>query len=282
MKTSSSRRRTSERAAASRAVVFIVALASTGCSPAADFDRRADALGLTRLAVAGSGFEHVVYSNNKGEPGTIHIYLDGDGLPAVAGWPASDPTPRRSLALDLLARDPAPSAYLGRPCYHGKSTAPSCSDTYWTSQRYSETVVASLASATRRILDAGSHDGIVWIGYSGGGVLAVLLAPRFRETRAVVTIAANLDIDAWADHHGYERLAESLNPAAKPRLPDAVLVRHHVGGRDRVVPPAVTAAGLGGRDADVVLYEGFDHVCCWREAWPDILARLAEDLAALD
>lgn len=260
------------------AATLILLAAVVACSPAADFDRRAKMLRLDRFTVAGSGFEHVGYRKNRSKAGILHVYLDGDGTPSIAGWPTQDPTPRRSLVLDLMVQDPAASVYLGRPCYHGLDSDVSCSRAYWTSARYSETVVASLENATRRILDEGSFDGVVWIGYSGGGTLAVLLALRFPETRAVVTIAANLDIDAWADLHGYERLVDSLNPATIAELPEDVLVRHYVGERDRVVPPALTMAGVRGAGDEVVVSKGFDHVCCWAKRWPDILAHLAEDL----
>ena len=60
------------------------------------------------------------------------------------------------------------------------------------------------------------HRSIVLIGHSGGGTLAVLLAPRIEDVSGVVSIAANLDIDAWADHHNYDRLTGSLNPNSQP------------------------------------------------------------------
>jgi pimeloyl-ACP methyl ester carboxylesterase len=80
-------------------------------------------------------------------------------------------------------------------------------------RRYSATVVSSMAVALERLLAEREIDRLAWMGYSGGGVLAMLLAPRFPQTQAIVTVAANRDIDAWADHHGYLRLAGSLNPA---------------------------------------------------------------------
>ena len=48
-----------------------------------------------------------------------------------------------------------------------------------------------------RIVEAEDVDEIVWFGYSGGGALAVLLALRFPQSVAVITVAANLDIDGW-------------------------------------------------------------------------------------
>ena len=72
-----------------------------------------------------------------------------------------------------------------------------------------------MAAALRGILRAGGHHRVAWFGHSGGGTLAVLLAPRFAETTDVVTIAAKLEIDAWAGLHGHARLAGSIEPGPR-------------------------------------------------------------------
>jgi pimeloyl-ACP methyl ester carboxylesterase len=113
---------------------------------------------------------------------------------------------------------------------------------------------------------------LVLFGHSGGGVLAVLLASRLPQTRAVVTIGANLDIDAWTDMHGYSRLGESLNPAVEPVLDSSIAQLHLIGGRDRNVPPRLLQPYLIRQpDAQVVVMPGYDHVCCWRDLWPKVL-----------
>ena len=136
-----------------------------------------------------------------------------------------------------------------------------------------------MEAAVRRLMAQGRYERIAWFGHSGGGALAVFLAARFRATAAVVTIAGNLDTDAWADHHGYERLAGSLNPARQPALPRHILQLHYAGGGDKVVPPHVTQRGVNGDRAKLILVEDFDHVCCWEEAWPEILTEVTRYLA---
>ena len=205
---------------------------------------------------------------------SLHVYVDGDGTPFVGSRPAADPTPRTPLVLDLMALDPAPSVYLGRPCYHGRAATPGCGKALWTAERYSPAVVDSMVAALRRILRAGGHDRMAFFGHSGGGTLAVLMAPRFAETTDLVTIAANLEIDAWADLHGYARLAGSVNPAREPPLPSRIRQRHYVGDADRRVPADVTARGPIPPES-VTIVAGYDHVCCWREIWPSVLAEVA-------
>lgn len=243
-------------------------------SPALRLSRHALSLDMLAEVVPGTEFRHVAFRQARAPSRSLHVYLDGDGTPWVRGRPAPDPTPRSPLVLDLMALDPAPSVYLGRPCYHGLAATPPCSSALWTGERYSPAVVTSMAAALRHILREGGFDHVAWFGYSGGGTLAVLLAPRFPETTDVVTIAANLEIDAWADLHGYARLTGSVNPATQPPLPAAIRQRHYVGSNDRRVPRDVTARGPIG-PGTVTVVPGYDHVCCWSAIWPAVLADVA-------
>jgi pimeloyl-ACP methyl ester carboxylesterase len=245
-----------------------------GCAgPAERFAERASALGFRAARVEGEGFAHIVYRPAGPLPDrgrVLHVYLDGDGTPWERGRPAADPTPREPLVLRLMALDPAPKVYLGRPCYHGLAVAPPCAPALWTDARYSEVVVVSMAAAARRLLAVTGHAEIVWLGYSGGGALAMLLAARMAETAGVITVAANLDVDGWADLHSYSRLAGSLSPARLPPLPPRIYQRHYAGGRDQVVPPGIVAGGDILPETLRVIPE-YDHACCWVELWPRVL-----------
>ena len=254
--------------------VACLLLISAACaSPSSHFSRRVVALGLEEGRVRGEPFEHLLVRSPSPAGARLHVYLEGDGTPWLGGLPARDPTPRRPLALSLMAQDPAASLYLGRPCYHGVGEGPSCPDTLWTSARYSETVLTSMAAAIRRIVAAEGIQELVWFGYSGGGTLAVLLASRVPQSVAVITVAANLDIDAWTDLHGDRRLVGSLNPVRQPPLPDRIVQIHYTGGRDRVVPAEIVRRGVTG-GARLVVEPRFDHVCGWAASWPRILGEV--------
>lgn len=230
-------------------------------------------MGFTRSLVAGSAFKHVLYAKSGNINSHLHIYLDGDGTPWIAGRPADDPTPRDLLVLTLMALDPAPAVYVGRPCYHGFAAENGCPSRLWLSERYSAEVVFSLAAVVAKLIDRKGVSKIVWFGYSGGGALAVLLAPRFSQTQAVVTIAANLDTQAWAKYAGAD-LIESLNPASGPPLPHTIRQYHYAGSKDGVVPPALmikAAEKLGSR---LIVIPDYGHVCCWRALWPTLLDHL--------
>jgi pimeloyl-ACP methyl ester carboxylesterase len=133
-----------------------------------------------------------------------------------------------------------------------------------------------MAAAIEQFLATHAYDSITLIGFSGGGVLAMLLAERLKQTETVVTIAANLDISAWADHHGYTRLRGSLNPATQPALPPHIRQIHIAGGRDLQVPAHLSqSTALRGPNAQFLIVPEFSHRCCWESHWPAVLTRLA-------
>jgi pimeloyl-ACP methyl ester carboxylesterase len=213
--------------------------------------------------------------NWKGS-GPINVYLEGDGLPWITRTRiAKDPTPRIALARRFMARDPGPSLYLGRPCYHGLAQSPGCSPWLWTHGRYSEEVVESMVAALRRTLGPETDRELTLIGFSGGGVLAMLIAARMEQVTSVVTIAANLDLNAWADQHGFSRLSGSLNPATEPPLPARIQQTHLAGGRDLRVPADLSNSVAARQpSARFLVIPDFDHNCCWEQAWPGILAEV--------
>ena len=256
----------------------LLILLLAGCaSPSRRIDEMATGWGLANQKLQGDGFELLVYRNRNTRPDKVlHVYLEGDGTPWITrSRVAEDPTSRNPLALRLMALDPAPALYLTRPCYNDSAQAHSCNPWLWTSGRYSETVVASMASALRNLIEAEAVKGIVLIGYSGGGVLAWLLAQRVPEVRTLVTIAANLDIDRWTDRHGYSRLTSSLNPAAGPTMRQGIEQWHLVGNTDTNVPPEIIGALSKqlGPEARVLRLPS-DHHCCWLRLWPQILRQL--------
>jgi len=243
-------------------------------APATSFDGEAQRLGLAPGEIEGAGHRLRTYANthlqtSPAHPADarLHVYLDGDGRPFMRRLQvARDPTPRDPLTLQLLAADPGPAIYLGRPCYHGRDA--DCDPRLWTTARYGDTIVGSLTAAIAAIIEERAPARVVLIGYSGGGALAVLIADRLQSVDAVVTIAANLDTDAWTRHHGYTPLVESLNPA-RADWQRQVAQLHFAGAVDTNVPPDLQAAFAARLpDAEFRTVEGFGHRCCWVDAWP--------------
>jgi hypothetical protein len=253
-------------------------LLGTCTMPHERIEMEAARLGFDKQVVRGDGFDHVVYQR-AGEldrsSGRLHVYLEGDGTPWRTRTEASqDPTPRNPLTLRLMAQDDAPALYLGRPCYFGLARSSGCHPGLWTHRRYGPKVVDSMAAALSRLLAPIPETELWLIGYSGGGTLAMLLAERFPQTSAIITVAGNLDVGRWTDHHKYTPLVGSLDPARRPPLRGVKQV-HFVGGRDSTVPPKITRAFVGRQGVNVFLieYAEFDHRCCWESVWPILLDR---------
>jgi len=261
-----------------RATFFLLLACSflAGCAtPSERFAATAAKLGLEQESIDSGLFQQRIFSNararNAKAPGTLHVYLDGDGTPWLhQHWKAADPTSRNPLILQLLHRDDKPAILLGRPCYHGFSNVPPCQDKYWTSQRYSRKIVTSMTRALKKWLKKHAFDNVVLIGFSGGGVLAVLMAPDLPQVTTVVTVAANLDVAEWSRHHSYTPLEYSLNPAELQLSGEAEQI-HIAGAEDRNVPAYIIKTYARQHHGRYLSLPGQDHHCCWLEVWPEIL-----------
>ena len=258
-------------------ILALSVLGSMGCATSQSrVNHLAQEAGFARRLVPGKDFEHIVYEHKLDTVSTaeFHIYIDGDGTPWVAGrYPSANPTPRRPIALEMMAEDPAPAIYLGRPCYFGLELSANCSVEFWTSRRYSPEVVASMLSVIHHYRQVYGAKKIVLIGYSGGGTLAALLARDLRQPVFLLTIAANLDTELWTELRDFLPLAGSLNPIHY-RADTAQIPQLHLAGlQDKAVPVAVTESYTSGLDTQLSrYYPDFDHACCWLELWPEILA----------
>ena len=255
-----------------------VAVFLCGCTTLAErADHAASGFGFQRFELEGEPFRHVAYFKPGMDEATLHVYIEHDGTPWTSSTqPAADPTPRRLLMLELMAMDRAPALYLGRPCYFGGAAQPPCEAIWWTHRRFSRQVIVSMEAALGSFLRG--HPGyrnIEFYGFSGGGVIATLMAAEVPGTRRLVTVASPLDIDAWTMRHQYTPLTGSLSPVQQPPLPAGIAQFHLVGADDKVViSEMIRPFVLQQPDAELVEVAGFDHYCCWERIWiPAILGQ---------
>ncbi|MBF0184835.1 MAG: alpha/beta hydrolase [Magnetococcales bacterium] len=210
----------------------------------------------------------------------LTVYLEGDGLAWITPTRLSDdPTPKNPLALLLAAQDRSPSvAYLARPCqYVRKEVADPCAPRYWSNARYAPEVVEALAQAIRRLLQQAGATRLRLVGYSGGGTLALLLAPTLQPEH-VVTVAAVLDTEAWTGHHQLSPLNLSLNPSSRLGEITHIQQTHWLGGQDAVVPKQLSYQALSAlphlRHQSLREVGAFTHHCCWSDHWPSLLQQM--------
>jgi hypothetical protein len=255
-----------------------------GCTTAAD---RALGLaqrrGMETAIVQGTTFRHLIVQSRDLPTDVLYVFIDGDGTPWGYGGTevARDPTPHRALALELALHTAHSDLYLGRPCHFQSGSDPACTPPVWTSGRYSSAVVDSMAAVVNRSASDGGYRRVVLIGYSGGGTLAVLLVPRVPAARAVITIAANLDVAAWSQWHRYLPLDGSLDPAQQPPLPSTIFQWHLVGGRDLNVPERLVRRYVDTLDVDSVWrFPTYDHTCCWVQQWAQLMQQIDATIAA--
>jgi pimeloyl-ACP methyl ester carboxylesterase len=207
------------------------------------------------------------------------VYIEGDG----AAWstpyhPPGDPTPTRPVALALAAADPAATViYLGRPCQYLEAIAlQACDSAYWTERRFAPEVIEAYSAALTRLKQLTGTSRMRLHGYSGGGVIAALLATRRDDVEALVTVAAPLSLATWLAVHDASPLRGSLDPGEtnkNGRSPPGV---HFVGSDDRTVPPAVVEDFVRRAGGRMEVVPGYDHECCWVRDWPDLLQRVTD------
>lgn len=207
---------------------------------------------------------------------TLTVYIEGDGFAwASRSQPSSDPTPRTPVALQLaLAQLQGQAVYLARPCQFIDAQKTGCHQRYWTDARFAPQVVQSMNEAVDEMKQVFKAKEIVLVGYSGGGAIAALLATRRDDVVRLVTVAGNLDHEAWTRHHRVSKLSGSLNPALEAAGLGALPQTHFIGSKDKVITPMLAnqwPVPIRGSDsANVIVVQEFDHVCCWVENWTEL------------
>jgi hypothetical protein len=216
-----------------------------------------------------------LYLSRKNET-TLKVFIEGDGRPWVGGKNIRlDPSPQRLLAMELLLNTSGDRLYLGRPCYF-QTNDKRCHFKYWTSDRYSHEIINSMANIIEQKMLDGSYQNLLIIGHSGGGTIAALLACKTTISPSIITLAANLDIQRWAETHSWSTLTGSQNPANLPSNCKKSNAYHFYGDEDENVP-AISAQKffIEGKSQRFII-EGADHQN-WPLFWVEIKAMLAEN-----
>ncbi|HFD12128.1 MAG TPA: alpha/beta hydrolase [Crenotrichaceae bacterium] len=260
---------------------FTILLLASCTVPEIQLEQQAAANGFTQNKLTSNGFLLTVFKNKPiCNNNQLHVYLAGDGKPWLySRQVARNPTPDYSLTLELMRSDKTSSLYLGRPCYHGEHDSEICHPLYWTHWRYSNTVVDAMKNALQNLLEAYPDCRVTVIGYSGGGSLAMLLAPKLSMVQRVITLSGNLNVAAWARLHGYSLLTGSLDPAVEPALPPTIQQIHLIGEDDENIPAEIVLPVLALQPDPVILrFPNVDHHCCWIEIWSEIVNHLETDI----
>lgn len=254
-----------------RCLLVLLTLAVTACS----FQSLPDVHNARSRVIGGAGFSHVVIEQPRSvtlADEVVHLYIDGDGRPFINRTTvAADPSPRQSQVLRWMLQDANLSYYLGRPCYLGMARQDDCESRWWTTDRYADPVVVSMVAAARQLLEGRR---VILIGYSGGGNIALHMAGRLENVQGLITIAANLDTEAWTKHHGYTPLTIESRPLEALDAVRQIPQMHLLGGRDKNVPVVLTGRLAVATNPTFCVIERFTHDCCWERKWPQLLVAM--------
>lgn len=199
-------------------------------------------------------------------PAYLWIVIEGDGR----AWlnmrePSMDPTPVDAVGW-RLAKDISQKTvlYLARPCqYVSSDELDACSVSDWTDGRFAEKWVQRLDAAVDQAKRMTQARQIVLAGYSGGGVMAALLAARRDDVALLLTVASPLDHAAWTSYHKVTPLNASLSVVAVQQKLSRLPQLHVVGADDKIVPPFLLQDFLRGypvaTPAELVTLPGIDH-----------------------
>ena len=196
------------------------------------------------------------------------IYIEGDGYAYNKyGRPSNDPTPRGTLLRELAFDDKnANVVYLARPCQYIKSDI--CSQRHWTTARFAPEVINAEYQAVKQI--AGDND-IILVGFSGGAQVAGLIASAKQglKIKKIITIAGNLDHQAWVKYHDLSPLNESLNLADYYDIFINIPQIHYVGEKDEIIPPSLVKQFIK-NNAPVIIVPNATHNNGWSIVFDEI------------
>jgi pimeloyl-ACP methyl ester carboxylesterase len=210
---------------------------------------------------------------------TLDVYIEGDGY----AWrnlttPSHDPTPLDPIALHMaIAARNGAVLYLARPCQYQRAGAKDgCNVAYWTSHRFAPEVVDSLNNAINKHASRIGAKRLRVIGYSGGGVLAALVAAKRNDVDLLVTAAAPLDHAAWTTHHDVTPLRGSLNPVDFAGSLGRIRQIHLLGEDDKTTPLSVLESYRkrlpSNAPIEIRSIKKFSHSCCWSERWNELVS----------
>ncbi len=272
--------RTGQSALLRLAAFILPAALLAGCvASGADRDATAAAIarsgGLAPAVDPGGPFDLQLYRRDSTAPGPLFVYIEGDGAAYLdPRTPSSDPTPIDPLALRLAAADPGTAvAYVARPCQFAPGRSDRhCAIADWTNRRFSPEAVAAVDDAIAREHARAPARPLVLIGYSGGGVIAALVATRRSDVALLITIAAPLDIVDWTHRLALSPLTGSRSPLDDAAALAKVRQVDFAGERDATVPVETIRGAVAKLQpgARLVVVPGFDHTCCWLRDWPQL------------
>lgn len=196
------------------------------------------------------------------------FYIEGDGAAfRASGKVSSNPTPRSRLLREIAFGDEHENViYLARPCQYVKDNR--CQAKYWSNARFSSQVVQSEYEAIKQI---STENPLVLVGFSGGAQIAGLIAVKYHDLQInkLVTIAGNLDVQAWVEYHSLPKLNLS-DDLSRYREEYAQFNQvHYLGKKDKNIVPSISQRFIENHSS-IRLVENASHNQGWKQVYEQI------------
>lgn len=243
----------SRRIAQILAFLAPVLLLQGGCSTAGQVERKnilvhAHKTGFSATALPAHDQPLTLWRQGRENLPAI-IVVESDGLAYLDyNTPSPDPTPNNPygfwLALYLASALPNYDVvYAARPCqFLDEIELPKCSPNLWLGDRFGKTAQALVGGAIPDELSARRK---IYVGVSGGGVIAAHLALKTNDANMLIGVAAPLALNDWAEHHNVKTFSPSDDPAEYGKALKRIPTASFAGKNDKVVPAAYAATKQG-------------------------------------
>jgi len=179
----------------------------------------------------------------------FQLYIEGDSAASSAF--SSKVMPKSRLMRQMAFADKSANvAYVARPCQFVQD--PFCDGVDWSTARFAEPAVRSLAFAIGQII--GKRDATVYA-YDGGALLSGLVIKNYPElkVRKWITYAGLLNHTSWTEYRKLPPLTQSLDLEQLPNVPQGNLV----GEKDKVIPLKLSEKWTVGKK--LVIVPGVSH-----------------------
>lgn len=234
--------------------------------------------GLQKKTYQSSLFTIVSFQKRDRKNTSVTVYIEGDGKAWINRRRISaNPTPSDPVALKLAITDKSANVvYLARPCQFVESGHDkNCRPDYWTTKRVSREVVESMNEVINRIKEQYQADQIRLVGYSGGATVAAIIATLRDDIIDLRSVAGNLDITAFTEHHELTPLHGSINPASLAEQLVNIPQKHYYSLDDAIVVPVVIESYLSKlkkidnylRCVNSQAITGIGHTTGWETFW---------------
>lgn len=164
----------------------------------------------------------------KGKP--LRFYIEGDG----------NPNPKKAIAMEMAQKDTHENIiYLARPCQFIENNV--CENkAIYTTARFHREILKEMEELTVYFIKKYKSPTVEFIGYDGGGTIAMLLAPKIPITTQIITVAGLLDT---ADKNNPN--IDILNPMQQKDLTAYIPQIHYVGEKDTIAPKRTAERFVG-------------------------------------